>query len=82
MNKKNNPEVVELANNVFDSIVAIDEAYALLDLLYNDFFAEASPTDEIMGAIAVRYSNISRIFSLILGLIHDSIKSFEKNDLY
>ena len=79
--KKQSPEVIELANNVFDAIVDIERAYALVDMIYEDYFTH-SELQKSLAAIGNRYSNISLLLSTAVGQLHDALETMRENDLY
>ncbi len=72
----------DLKENLFDVICDLDKAWHIADVILNDYFGMAEPTKEVMASIANRYEHISMFLSLIIGLLHDSIESFKKYDLY
>lgn len=68
--------------DIFDIACDIDKALALVDVLYNDYFSSAEPSDKVMRDISVRYGHISKFLSLCVCLLHDSIESFKEMDMY
>lgn len=76
-----NPEVIELANNIFDALVDIDRAYAVIDMVYENYFAY-SDFQRAAVAISNRYGNISLLLSTAIGQLHDALETMRKNDLY